>query len=127
LLVGPVEDGWIQGSDCIRLRIDSGELTPRFLSIGFREPEHHRWMMNQCFGGATMASLNQDILCRIPLTVPPSELIGRFDKFSTDALDEADILASKNQTLRRTRDLLLPKLLSGGDHFMELETASSPT
>ena len=112
LLVGPVEDGWIQGSDCIRLRIVSGPLTPRFLSIGFREADHQRWMMNQCSGGATMASLNQDILCRIPLAVPPLELLAKFDKFSSLAVDQVDLLASKIQTLRCTRDLLLIKLLS---------------
>ncbi len=112
LLVGPVEDGWIQGSDCIRLRVVSGPLTPRFLSIGFREAEHQRWMMNQCSGGATMASLNQDILCRIPLAVPPPELIAKFDKFSTSAVDQVDVLASKIQTFRRTRNLLLPRLIS---------------
>ena len=61
-----------------------------------------------------MASLNQDILCRIPLAVPSQELIAKFDEFSTSALNQVDILASKNQTLRRTRDLLLPKLLSPG-------------
>ncbi len=113
LLVGPNEEGWIQGSDCIRLRIESGPLTPRLLSIAFREDDHQRWMMNQCSGAATMASLNQDILCRIPLVVPPSGIISKFDEFATGNLRGIDTLLYRVQNLRRTRDLLLPRLLSG--------------
>lgn len=112
LLIGPGEDGWIQGSDCIRLRSAGGPITSRMLSVGFREESHQRWMMNQCSSGATMASLNQDILCRIPLAFPPPALVSRFDSFVTAALDHVDNLALKNQALRQTRDILLPKLLS---------------
>jgi type I restriction enzyme, S subunit len=50
LLVTASEHGWIQGSDCIRLRVVSGPLTPRYLSVRFREDDHQRWMMNQCSG-----------------------------------------------------------------------------
>ena len=113
LLVSPSEQGWIQGSDCIRLRVVSGPLTPRYLSVRFREDDHQRWMMNQCSGGATIASLNQDILCRTPLVVPASEHLGAFDRFCTLTLEQIDVLSSQIQNLRRTRDLLLPRLLSG--------------
>jgi type I restriction enzyme S subunit len=113
LLVSPSEQGWIQGSDCIRLRVVSGPLTPRYLSVRFREEDHQRWMMNQCSGGATMASLNQDILCRIPLVVPAFEHLAAFDQFCASTLNQMDVLSSQIQNLRRTRDLLLPRLLSG--------------
>jgi type I restriction enzyme, S subunit len=113
LLVSPNEDGWIQGSDCIRLRVQEGPLEPRFLSIAFREDEHQRWMKNQCSGAATMASLNQDILCRIPLVLPPPRLLQAFARFAASALNQGDVLSAQIQNLRRTRDLLLPRLLSG--------------
>lgn len=113
LLVSPSENGWIQGSDCIRLRVESGPLKPRFLSVAFREGEHQRWMMNQCSGGATMASLNQDILCRIPIVLPPPQLIELFDSFAAAALNQGDVFSAQIQNLRRARDLLLPRLMSG--------------
>jgi type I restriction enzyme S subunit len=113
LLVSPNEDGWIQGSDCIRLRVEHGPLKARFLSVAFREEEHQRWMMNQCSSGATMASLNQDILCRIPLALPPSHLVEMFEGFASSALNQAYVLSAQIQNLRQTRDLLLPRLLSG--------------
>lgn len=62
--------GWFQGSDCLRLRFISPRVEPLFASYFFLTPEHQRWMMNQCSHGATMASLNQEILERIELPLP---------------------------------------------------------
>lgn len=65
------QDGWFQGSDCIRLRFNSPRIEPLFASYFFMTEEHQRWMMNQCSHGATMSSLNQGILERIDLPCPP--------------------------------------------------------
>jgi type I restriction enzyme S subunit len=65
------QDGWFQGSDCLRLRFNEGRVEPLFASYFFLTPEHQRWMTNQCSHGATMASLNQEILERIELPLPP--------------------------------------------------------
>jgi type I restriction enzyme S subunit len=125
LLVSSAEEGWIQGSDCIRLRVVSGPLTSVFLSIRFREDEHRRWMMNHCSGAATMASLNQDILCRIPLIVPPQDTIVKFDELCAPILRQAVLLSSRIGNLRRTRDLLLPKLISGALDVSDMDTETS--
>ena len=68
------QDGWFQGSDCLRLRLNSSRVEPLFASYFFLTEEHQRWMMNQCSHGATMASLNQAVLQRIELPVPPLEV-----------------------------------------------------
>ena len=65
------QNGWFQGSDCLRLRFNSPRVVPLFASYFFITEEHQRWMMNQCSHGATMSSLNQDILERIDLPLPP--------------------------------------------------------
>jgi type I restriction enzyme S subunit len=60
--------GALQGSDCIRLRL--GERAPiraHFASFALRTIEHQAWMQAFCSHGATMASLNQDILRQIRL------------------------------------------------------------
>ena len=64
------QNGWFQGSDCLRLRFASHRVEPLFASYYFLTSEHQRWMMNQCSHGATMASLNQGILERIELPLP---------------------------------------------------------
>ena len=61
---------WMQGSDCIRLRIESDELNPRFVSYAFLRETHKKWMLTQSSNKATMASLNQDIIRRIPIPLP---------------------------------------------------------
>lgn len=60
--------GALQGSDCIRLRIlDGAPIRPGFATFALRTPEHQSWMRSFCSHGATMASLNQDILRQIVL------------------------------------------------------------
>jgi type I restriction enzyme S subunit len=71
LLVTPEHENWMQGSDCIRLRFETQELLPRFVSYAFLQKEHQLWMLAQSGNKATMASLNQDIIKRIPIAIPP--------------------------------------------------------
>ena len=57
--------GWIQGSDCIRLRVETDAINPRFLSYFFLTNQHKAFMVSMCSHGTTMASLNQKILEQI--------------------------------------------------------------
>ena len=77
LLIGQGQAGWIQGSDCLRLRIKPSAVLPRFLSYALRTRDHVRWMENQCSHGATMASLNQAIVSRIGFRLPDIGIQGR--------------------------------------------------
>jgi type I restriction enzyme S subunit len=113
VLVSKGEQGWVQGSDCIRLRLATTRITARFLSFAFREPTHREWMLRHCSGASTMASLNQDILRRIPVFVPPASLLAAFDEFGSSVVAEVHSLLARAENLRKTRDLLLPRLLSG--------------
>lgn len=66
-LISSNEEGWIQGSDCIRLRFLSTEYNPKFISYFFRTEQHKQWMINLGSFGATMGSLNQDIISKIEI------------------------------------------------------------
>ena len=70
LLVTEDQTGWMQGSDCIRIRINTNKLNAHFLSFAFRLGEHKKWIITQCSNKATMASLNQDVITRIPIKIP---------------------------------------------------------
>ncbi len=60
--------GALQGSDCIRLRLKEGSpIRPAFATFALRTREHQEWMQSFCSHGATMASLNQDILRQVRL------------------------------------------------------------
>lgn len=93
------QNGWFQGSDCLRLRFNTTRVLPQFASYYFCTEEHQKWMMNQCSHGATMASLNQDILERIDLPLPSIEIQHRI----ASILSAYDDLIENNQ--RRIRIL----------------------
>ena len=77
LFVSDGQSGWVQGSDCIRLRLSKDRINPRFVSYAFLRPYHKEWMLRQCGSKATMASLNQDVLRRIVLPIPQLEEQGK--------------------------------------------------
>jgi len=54
---------------------------------------------------------------------PYDKLMADFTRFAGDALREASVLEERNTILRTTRDLLLPKLISGEINVSELDIA----
>jgi len=92
-LIGANEDGWVQGSDCLRLRLRSPSFNERFVSFYLRTQAHQDWMQALCSFGATMSSLNQDIVNRIQLPHPPRPIQDRI----TAVLAAYDDLIANNQ------------------------------
>lgn len=111
VLIGKSQAGWVQGSDCIRMRMATDMSSPWLLSYAFREESHKEWMLRQCSGAATMASLNQDILRRIEVTLPPRALRDPFDEFAASSAANIENLRSQAATLRSSLDILLPRLI----------------
>ena len=68
--IGSEEEGWMQGSDCIRVRVKTQRINPRYLSYYFLTPKHRAFMIGMCSHGTTMASLNQKILEMIEIPLP---------------------------------------------------------
>jgi type I restriction enzyme S subunit len=102
------QNGWFQGSDCLRLRIRSAELNSSFVSYTLLTEAHKQWMMNQCSHGATMASLNQAIICRIPLWLPDistqnriAEILSAYDDLIENNTRRFKILEQMAQMLYR--------------------------
>jgi type I restriction enzyme S subunit len=67
-MVGSDERGWLQGSDCIRLRVDDS-IDARYVSFVLGSAESRQWLVQHAHG-ATMPSLNQQILGLFPLPLP---------------------------------------------------------
>lgn len=63
--------------------------------------------------GTKMPRANWDVLTKYPLPLPPAPLLSIFSESVNDAVALIHNLVFKNRNLRRTRDLLLPKLISG--------------
>lgn len=113
LLINSSQAGWMQGSDCIRLRIRSDSVCPFFLSFTFREEGYKQWMLTQCSNKATMASLNQEVIARIPILGPSQPLLRDFGDFASSIVTQIAALQRQSENAARARDLLLPRLMSG--------------
>lgn len=62
--------------------------------------------------GAKMPRANWNVLAEYGVVIPPNNLAERFNKTFCALVNQQQVLISQNQNLRRSRDLLLPKLLS---------------
>ncbi|MCK4515396.1 MAG: restriction endonuclease subunit S, partial [Spirochaetaceae bacterium] len=72
---------------------------------------------------AAVPGLNRNQAYSLKTLTPPEELMTRFCQFADDFERQAAILRFHNTALRRTRDLLLPKLISGEVDVSELDIA----
>jgi len=78
----------------------------------FREPEM-RMKLEQLSNGVAQQNLSPVLASKMEFTLPPRELRQRFADFTEPMLRRVVQLYITIQNLRRTRDLLLPRLLSG--------------
>jgi len=63
--------------------------------------------------GAAVPTLNRNDVHGLPLALPPITLIARFDEMVQPFFSLIGNLTQRNNVLRQTRDLLLPRLISG--------------
>ena len=71
--------------------------------------------------GAAQPKINQNNLNRIPIFSPTQDVLERFNKMIEPIFDDIATLDLKTLNLRQTRDLLLPKLISGEIDVSELD------
>ncbi|MGH1336717.1 MAG: restriction endonuclease subunit S [Aureispira sp.] len=63
--------------------------------------------------GSAQQNLSQETIKKIIYLKPSQKILKEFDEIETPLFDEIKILMLKNETLQQTRDLLLPRLISG--------------
>ena len=63
--------------------------------------------------GATFKEINRTTFRGLPIVIPNSSISQQFNEMVSPVCKEIENLITKNANLRRTRDLLLPKLISG--------------
>jgi type I restriction enzyme S subunit len=68
-----------------------------------------------------MPRANWKVLVQYPLIIPPTQILDQFNVFMDNVVNQTKNLMFKNRNLRQTRDLLLPKLISGAINVSDLE------
>jgi type I restriction enzyme S subunit len=66
-----------------------------------------------CASGTTVLGLRSDDALVFEFVLPPQQLTQRFEQIAVDLYKLDECLNDRNTNLRTTRDLLLPKLISG--------------
>ena len=63
--------------------------------------------------GAAVPTLNRNHIHCLPRAMPPNDLLDRFERIAMTNLLAAHNLRKQSETLTASRDLLLPRLISG--------------
>lgn len=71
-------EGWVQGSDCIRVRCDA-EINKKYISH-YLKLDHIKKMVNNAAVGSTMASMNTDILRDIEILLPELKVQNKIER-----------------------------------------------
>jgi len=90
-----------------------GELGNYHLFLALELPIHN-W--NNSIVGTTVAHLGDSHIKSIQLALPPQELLNKAKVALEPMSEEIITFKRKVQNLRKTRDLLLPRLMSGQIH-----------
>lgn len=70
-LISRAQDGWVQGSDCMRVRVNS-KIRPDFLNYYFSSSGYREYVLVNSVG-STMTSVNSDILNNSMIILPDYE------------------------------------------------------
>ncbi len=94
------------------VRATGKRLTQNMLYLWLQEPITIS-IIRATNANAAQPGINQKSVKGLPVVVPSPKITGQFDQLVEPYLTLIVRLAKKNEVLRRTRDLLLPKLISG--------------
>lgn len=115
--------GWVQGSDCIRVRI-YGDIDSRYLNYLFDTVYFAEYVLLYAVG-TTMASINSDILTNSKILVPPiTEQRGIADFLDSKCRTLFEIIENKQSqlaTLQQHKKSLIYEYVTGKKRVKEVQ------
>ena len=96
----------------IRLTLISNRLSPYYLFYALLDERYQNYIYGASTG-TTRKSASAGVITSFDLVVPTDEIRDRFEIVIASMRKALNNLLEKNTNLRQTRDLLLPKLISG--------------
>jgi len=113
--VGQIPEGVkaAPGRNMTAIRSRAGQLTPTYLIEYLLSSHMTSEVAKKKDLGTIMDSLNVKGIIRLHVPCPPMEAMLKFESIARPMRKRIEVLMEQIQNLRRTRDLLLPRLLSG--------------
>jgi len=99
------ESGWLCGTGCLRIRIDSKKADSKFVAYYLSTDEMKSWISNNAVG-TTMPNLNSTILQQVPLLLPGLNDQRRIAAILSSLDDKIDLLHRENATLEQMAETL---------------------
>lgn len=95
------------------VRVDPSKASPFYVLDSINSEQRKQQLLALAQGGATREALTKDTVSNFQIVLPPQPLMQSYHGVARDIHKQREALQRKIQNLRRTRDLLLPRLLSG--------------
>ena len=99
------ENGWLTGSDCLKVSLDKGKCYPKYIYYQLRSPFIGRWLETISIG-ATMPSLNTGLLSGIEISLPTideqmriAEVLSSYDDLIVNNQKQIKLLEEAAQRL----------------------------
>jgi type I restriction enzyme S subunit len=99
----------------------SRTLCPEYVYLIARSSEFRDNAIKSMSGATGRQRVSEKCFEQFFIAQPDAATLERFSKIAAQIFKQIFVLANKNQNLRQTRDLLLPKLISGEVDLTELE------
>jgi len=124
-------DGFPYAKCCVNehvflLRSSGRRLKQNFLYLWLQQPETVQ-TIRSTNANAAQPGINQSCVYGLEIVLPDADIADQFDKLVEPILASIINLAKINRNLRNTRDLLLPKLISGELDVSELDIQTPET
>jgi len=97
-LISEAEDGWLNGTGSLRVRLNQSKALPEFMIHAIRVPREVHWL-NANAVGQTMLNLNAEIVASLSLPLPPI----------LEQKKIAEILSTCDESIEKTGELIEAK------------------
>lgn len=95
------------------IRADKEKVPPAYLLCTINSDRRKRELLTHSQTGSTREALTKEGMSQFEIIMPPREVLLAFDRAIAPIFRQREVLAEKTAVLKSTRDLLLPKLISG--------------
>lgn len=124
------EEGWLCGTGCLRIRINSQKANPRFIAYLLSTNKSKKWIVGNAVG-TTMLNLNTGILRELPLLLPDRKMQDSVVDILKSFDDKIELNKQINDNLEQQAQALFNSWFVGfepfkGGEFVESELGMIP-
>ena len=101
----PVNEGWLCGTGCLRIRVKDNDVNSRFLAYQLSTCECKKWIVGNAVG-STMLNLNTSILKELPLRLPSKNEQDRLVNILKSLDDKIEVNRRINDNLEQQAQAL---------------------